>query len=310
MESKHNWVVSPEIYDWIHHQYSMSAINDVKVYHAAQKSPGSLKAATISAIRESHGAIEDNPYAGMYTLYEVERIVFVEVCDYYKVWQHSEAYDSTLKHVTKERQEVKTDTSHRPTKEQLEFLHEHVICKISGAVLEKMRSLMKASDDLRRTLSETVVTQVNHLLPSTPACLMNLRRGEITDIVMLMLMTGAEMQSGSGIHKAYTYLVKKFGPITIYDNAVSAAQTEANQQENEDMNQTTISTPAFETRHFVNGRDVSSMSDNELIEAIRRLETEIADLKTVKTKSKAITKKIEELDGMLSKTVEILDARS
>lgn len=142
---------------------------------------------------------------------------------------------------------------------------------------------------------------------------------------MLMLMTGAEMQSGSGIHKAYTYLVKKFGPITIYDNAVSAAQTETNksiQKENEDMSENSVkvghsggylsnpNSPAFETRHFVHGRDVQSMSDNELIEAIRRLETEIADLKTVKTKSKAITKKIEELDGMLSKTVEILDARS
>ncbi|WP_374335452.1 hypothetical protein [Methyloversatilis sp.] len=313
MSKKRIWAVGPEVHDWIHNQYSLTAINDGDVHSSAQKSPRALQLAIKRSAREATFALDEDLYRGMYTMGDVMDIVFVEVCEYYEVWTFSEEYDMVLKRVTRERQEVKVNPLDRPTQMQLDFLHQYVISEISGGALEKMREYMKQRTDYRRPLSNLLVSEMNRVMPGVPACLSNFTRHQVIDIVMLMLMTGADMQCGSGVHEMYTHLVSKYCPITIYDNAVSAAQTEtneANQQENEDMNQTTISTPAFETRHFVNGRDVTNMTDNELIEAIRRLENEIADLKTVKTKSKAITKKIEELGDMLSKTVEILDARA
>lgn len=72
---------------------------------------------------------------------------------------------------------------------------------------------------------------------------------------------------------------------------------------------TWINPIAFETRHYVFGIDVSTMSSGQLIEAIKRIEGEIADLKAVKTKSKHITEKIKSLDEMLGKVVEQLDAQ-
>lgn len=317
MSNKRIWAVGTEIHDWVHNQYSLTAINDGDVHISAAKSPRALQLAIKRSLREAASALDEDLYKGMYTMGDVMDIVFVEVCEYYEVWNSSEEYDSALKRATRERQEVKVNPLDRPTKMQLDFLHQYVISEISGGAVEKMREYMKQRTDYRRPLSNLLISEMNRVMPGVPACLSNYGRQQVIDIVMLMLMTGADMQCGSGVHEMYTHLVSKYGPITIYDNAVSAAQTEtneANQQENENMNQTigttTISTPAFETRHFVNGRDVKGMSDNELIEAIRRLENEIADLKTVKTKSKAITKKIEELGDMLSKTVEILDARA
>lgn len=321
MSNKRIWVVGPEVHDWIHNQYSLTAINDGDVHSSAHKSPRALQLAIKRSAREAASALDEDLYRGMYTMGDVMDIVFVEVCEYYEVWMYSEDYGNALKRVTRERQEVKVNPLDRPTQMQLDFLHQYVISEISGGALEKMREYMKQRTDYRRPLSNLLVSEMNRVMPGVPACLSNFTRHQIIDIVMLMLMTGADMQCGSGVHEMYTHLVSKYGPITIYDNAVSAAQTEtneANQQESENMNETTnrvgapqiISNAAFETRHFVNGRDVKGMTDNELIEAIRRLENEIADLKTVKTKSKAITKKIEELGDMLSKTVEILDARA
>ena len=72
------------------------------------------------------------------------------------------------------------------------------------------------------------------------------------------------------------------------------------------MNQTT---PAFETRHFVYGLDVANMSAGQLIDAIKRIEAEIADLKGVKAKSEHIKKRIAELEAMMAKVVEVLDTK-
>lgn len=66
---------------------------------------------------------------------------------------------------------------------------------------------------------------------------------------------------------------------------------------------------AFETRHYVYGMDVANMTSGQLIEAIKKLEVEIADLKGVKAKSEHIKKRIAELDGMLAKVVEVLDTK-
>lgn len=84
-----------------------------------------------------------------------------------------------------------------------------------------------------------------------------------------------------------------------------ASQPEPSQEEPA-MNQTT---PAFETRHFVYGLDVANMSAGQLIEAIKKIEAEIADLKLVKSKSEHIKKRIAELEDMLAKVVQVLDAK-
>ena len=81
------------------------------------------------------------------------------------------------------------------------------------------------------------------------------------------------------------------------------------EQEPAPMNQTASTAVAFETRHYVYGMDVANMTSGQLIEAIKKLEAEIADLKGVKAKSEHIKKRIAELDGMLAKVVEVLDAK-
>lgn len=76
------------------------------------------------------------------------------------------------------------------------------------------------------------------------------------------------------------------------------------------MNPTTATNaPAFETRHLVYGRNVDSLTESELISAIKQVEGEIADLKAVKTKSSRITAKVKELEEMLTKIVEVLDKK-
>ena len=67
---------------------------------------------------------------------------------------------------------------------------------------------------------------------------------------------------------------------------------------------------AIETRTIVFGRDAATLSDNELIDAIKRIEGDIAKLGEVKTESKKIKSNIKELKDQLSKIVEILDARA
>lgn len=60
---------------------------------------------------------------------------------------------------------------------------------------------------------------------------------------------------------------------------------------------------------FINNVDVTTMKEDQLIDAIKTIEAEIADLKAVKTKSVKITAKIAEAQATLTKVVEILDSR-
>lgn len=68
-------------------------------------------------------------------------------------------------------------------------------------------------------------------------------------------------------------------------------------------------TPAFETKHFVDGQDASTITDEGLIHAIKRLETEIEALRQVKTKSTKISAKIEELNTQREAIAKLLDSR-
>lgn len=67
-------------------------------------------------------------------------------------------------------------------------------------------------------------------------------------------------------------------------------------------------TTPFETRHFVYGINIADMSEDQLIEAIKKIEAEIAAVGTVKSKSSKLAAKTASLSTMLTKVVEHLDA--
>lgn len=79
--------------------------------------------------------------------------------------------------------------------------------------------------------------------------------------------------------------------------------------EKEEIMNTQTSVVAFETVHYVYGTDVAKMTDDQLVDAIKQVEVEIAKLDVVKTKSKKIDAKKAELNDMLAKIVETLDGR-
>jgi hypothetical protein len=69
--------------------------------------------------------------------------------------------------------------------------------------------------------------------------------------------------------------------------------------------------PSIEIKNitYINNADVRALSDEQLIDSIKQLETEIADLGLVKTESAKIKAKIDELQDTLTHVVAILDAR-
>lgn len=68
-------------------------------------------------------------------------------------------------------------------------------------------------------------------------------------------------------------------------------------------------TPAFETKHFVFGADVNTLSADNLIDVVKKIENEITTLKTVTSKSTYIDNRIVELTAMLANVVEHLDKK-
>lgn len=83
-----------------------------------------------------------------------------------------------------------------------------------------------------------------------------------------------------------------------------------NQPETTPIKEETImntTTPAFETKHFVFGADVSTLSADNLIEAVKKIENEITALKAVTSKSTYIDNRVVELTAMLANVVEQLD---
>lgn len=64
-----------------------------------------------------------------------------------------------------------------------------------------------------------------------------------------------------------------------------------------------------ETKHFVGNQDVATMSADDLIDVVKRLEKEIADLKGVSSESKYIDGKVKELQTTLKDVVKHLDSK-
>lgn len=80
-------------------------------------------------------------------------------------------------------------------------------------------------------------------------------------------------------------------------------------KEKDHMTITANPTVAIETKTIIFGQDAATMSEQQLIDAIKRVEGDIAKLKEVKTKSKKIAANIAELEANLNAIVAVLDAR-
>ena len=61
--------------------------------------------------------------------------------------------------------------------------------------------------------------------------------------------------------------------------------------------------------NLIFGQDATTLSDDELIEAIRKVENQITSLESIKTKSSKIAARVEALKEQLEKIVTILDGR-
>lgn len=68
--------------------------------------------------------------------------------------------------------------------------------------------------------------------------------------------------------------------------------------------------PAVTTQTLIYGIEASSVEDADVFKVIQELENEITNLKTIKTKSKTVTKKIEATQAEIDKLVELIDTRA
>lgn len=76
-----------------------------------------------------------------------------------------------------------------------------------------------------------------------------------------------------------------------------------------DSKESGMNKKVFEVKSYVFGQDVTTMSDDQLVAAIKTVEAEIDDLKGIKTKSKKIDARIKDLEAGLKSIVETLDGR-
>lgn len=95
----------------------------------------------------------------------------------------------------------------------------------------------------------------------------------------------------------------------ISNDAPVPTPTETTQPPQQEEAPVTQSAPAFQTKHYVYGQDVANLSSDQLIDAIKRIENEVADLKVVKVKSTKIAAEIASLNSMLTEVVAALDAK-
>jgi hypothetical protein len=101
--------------------------------------------------------------------------------------------------------------------------------------------------------------------------------------------------------KAAGYIITRDGVVAVLINK----QTNPETPKEEEMSKLIT----IENLTLINGVDVTKMSDDQLIDAIKTIEAEISALGSVKTTSKKIQAKKEEALATLAKVVEILDAR-
>lgn len=64
---------------------------------------------------------------------------------------------------------------------------------------------------------------------------------------------------------------------------------------------------SFETRHYIDGTDTNSMSEQQMFDALAAIEGKIDKLKKIKTESKAIKRQIKQYKKDIASIVKILD---
>lgn len=115
--------------------------------------------------------------------------------------------------------------------------------------------------------------------------------------------------------KAESYLAAKEGKFGWQKNPFDPFEQDSQAAHNEttpstiETKEETMSKVTISTITYVNGSDVTKLTDEQLIEAIKQIEGEIEDLGKVKTESKKVAAKIEGLKKTLTEVVAILDAR-
>lgn len=65
----------------------------------------------------------------------------------------------------------------------------------------------------------------------------------------------------------------------------------------------------FEVKQFVNGKDIATMSNHEIYNAIQSMETYIKNLETIENKPKALVKELEEARAEIKALVEFMDSK-
>lgn len=100
---------------------------------------------------------------------------------------------------------------------------------------------------------------------------------------------------------------RQFGIVGIDSNFDHYTPYSINKIEGNTMNNFNI-TPV-KTLTLVNGQDITRKSEHELIEDIRRMEGDVKELKGINTRSRAIEKKIGDIESALEATVKELDSR-
>lgn len=117
--------------------------------------------------------------------------------------------------------------------------------------------------------------------------------------------------AGGSLQKQYEELMQSALSVTQEndENPADHASVTAKNTQETNMAETKREV-AFTTVTYVYGKDVRTMDQDELIEAIKKVEGEIGNLKEVKTKSKTIGERITSLETMLAQIVTVLDGEA
>ena len=182
-----------------------------------------------------------------------------------------------------------------------------------GAVYSKLQNRLR--EDTFQSYAQSVATEVEKLRVRHKLDELDIE-GKVYVRLMVAeyLLTPFELQS---IFKGGDEVARKHIDFCIRNNMTwlidrllglpvvkpqSPTQPQATQEN-------TMASIEIKTITYINDADVTKLSDEQLIDAIKKIESEIADLGAVKTESAKIKAKIDNLHETLAKVVAILDAR-
>ena len=115
------------------------------------------------------------------------------------------------------------------------------------------------------------------------------------------------------LHNNYVEFCRTNKMIWLIDNLLDLPVVKAKPQpetpQPETTQEKTMASVEIKTITYINDADVTKLTDAQLIDAIKTIEAEVADLSGVKTQSAKIKAKIDSMNETLAKVVAILDAR-